>query len=167
MILSPEVINAALGNGTRVTVNTSNPNGHQAGNIRVGVMPGGTDGMIEPFSDPNVSLTLNAGAGGGAGSITINSPITDGEATLSLILSAPRGSITVNNSVTIGGSFSATAGTEINLNDAAGPIISTGGGGQTYNGPVVLLAAASLVDTGNGAIHFASTGGRRLRPGRK
>ena len=169
--LNPFVINDSLDNGTSVVVTTSNPNGTQSGNILVGVTAGGTDGQITLLYPTTVSLTLDAGAAGGAGSITVNSPITDAGSggTLSVVLNA-GGSIAFDNATTIAGtltatagihdaaatitvsasisahSFSATAGSAgtIDLDDATGAVVATTGGGQLYSSPVVLQAAASL-----------------------
>ena len=178
--LDPAVINASLAAGTSVTVTTSNPAGTQAGNIRVGVTPGGTDGQISGFNAPNaVTLTLNAGSGGGAGNITVNSPISDsGSANpLSLVLNA-GGGIAFSNTVTIAGSLNATAAINnpagaISVNAggtiraAAGITLAGGTGGislgdnVTASGSTVTLNSAGTIDQIAGAITAGTLIGQR------
>ena len=129
--IDPATIIASLNGGTSVTVTTSNPAGSQSGNILVGITAGGTDGQISGFiSATPVTLTLNAGAGGGTGGITINSPISDSGSTgaLSLVFNA-GGTIVFDNTATIAGSLSATAGI-----NGAGTISQTSAGILTANG---------------------------------
>ena len=140
-ILAPSIIEADLNNGTSVMVTTSNTRGTQAGNITVGQTLGGTDGEIQLTGTANVSLALDAGAGGGAGSITINSPITDGGSdggALTVVLLAPNGTINIANAISVAGSLTASS---INTSFSANV---TSGGAQIYNSPVTLAAPVTL-----------------------
>src|SRR5271165_213084 len=76
-MIPASTINNALNSGTSVDVTTTNSSGTQQGNILVGANPGGIDGEIALNNPNTVFLILNAGAGGGIGGITVNSPITD------------------------------------------------------------------------------------------
>ena len=123
--IAPLVITAALNAGTSVTVTTNNVLGSTQGNILVGQIAGGTDGQItmSAASATSATLILLAGAGGGTGGITINSPIGNtGSANLSLVLSA-GGNISVANQVSIAGTLTATAGV-----NGAGTISQTSAG---------------------------------------
>jgi hypothetical protein len=143
-ILYAATIEAALNAGTSVTVTTSNSGGTQQGNITVGQTAGGTDGVIALGAAQTVSLSLLAGAGGGAGSITINSPITDagsGGGALSLVLSAPQGGIAVNNAITVAGSLTANAG--------AGSI--------AVSAPIAITAGGAVSLDYSGSLSFTPT----------
>ncbi len=86
------------------------------------------------ISASNGGLVLNAGTSTATGSITISAPVA-------------------------AQSFSASTGVSgtINLDFNTSPVVTTSGGGQTYSNPVVLQANASVADSANGAIKFAST----------
>ena len=164
--LAANTIIAALNAGTSVTVQTTNPAGTEAGNILVGSGP--VDGTISGFNAPSaVTLTLNAGSGGGAGGITVNSPISDSGSTgaLSVVLTA-GGDITLDNSVTIGATLIATAGpaAAVNINSggaiaaAGGLALAAGSGGislvdnVTASGETVTLSSAGAISQTGGVI---------------
>jgi len=79
--------------------------------------------------------------------------IAAGTGGVTLTASGSGADVTLGSTVS-GNSFAATAGTSgaIRLNDGAATIVTTSGGGQSYNSPITLLADATLSDTGNGAI---------------
>lgn len=155
------ILAGVLDGGTSITVTTSNPAGTQAGNITV-------DNQIALLAPHAASLTLNAGAGGGAGTITLNQPIIDGGSgggTLSLILNA-GGGITFNSTVSIAGSLTATAG----MNAAGNITLGTNGflqvagfasfTNQSSNGLITLgLNGAANVGQLTGGVALHTTGG--------
>ncbi|HTI80757.1 MAG TPA: hypothetical protein VL614_09955 [Acetobacteraceae bacterium] len=138
-------LQTALGNG-KVVISTAGQGKLDQGNITVSApvtwtsansltLSADNDILIDaPISTTKGGLVLNAGTTTATGSITINAPV------------APQG-------------FAATAGTAgtINLNFDTAPVVTTGGAGQTYNSAIVLQADASITETGNGPIVFAST----------
>ena len=103
------------------------------------------------------TLTLNAD-----NNIAINAAITGTGLSKGLILAAgtttATGSITISAPINVN-TFSAVAGSSgtINLNSGTGAVVTTNGGGQSYGSPVVLQAAANVVDTLNGAVTFSHT----------
>src|SRR5712692_7575377 len=114
--LNATTIVNSLNAGTSVTVTTSNAGGTQPGNLTVDA----SIALTAQLSPQSESLTLLAGAGGGAGTITVNQPIQDASNnTLSLVLTA-GGSVAFNNLVNIAGSLTVTAG-----QNAAGAISQT------------------------------------------
>jgi len=174
-VLLASTINNALNNGTSVKVTTTNANGTQAGTITVGNIfdeESPNDGEILLSNRKTVTLTLDAGSGGGAGSIVINAPITDtgSNGALSLVLSAPNGGINVYNTISIGGNLNATAGSGgIGLFStvtaggmassliSAGPIdlespLATPGGSLTIQSGGDVFVYGSVTSAGNIAI---------------
>lgn len=131
-------------------------------NVVISTGGGGTDQGNITVSQPiawatATTLTLDAD-----NNIAINAAITGTLLSKALILAAgtttATGSITISAPIDVN-TFAATAGGSgtINLNSGTGAVVTTNGGGQTYGSPVVLQAAANVVDTLNGAIKFAST----------
>ena len=120
---------------------------------------GGTDQGNITVSQPitwatATTLTLDAD-----NNIAINAAITGTALSKGLVLAAgtttATGSITISAAINVN-TLAAAAGAAgtINLSDGAGAIVATNGGGQTYSSPVVLQAAANVVDTLNGAVKF-------------
>ncbi|HZK90680.1 MAG TPA: filamentous hemagglutinin N-terminal domain-containing protein, partial [Stellaceae bacterium] len=157
-------IQSALNGGTSVTVYTYNPNGTGTGNITV------ASPISVTTATQAVSLTLDAGVGytaltGGAGgtgtgSIAINSPISDSGSPkpLSLVLNA-GGGIAFDNTVTILGALSATAGI-----NGAGDItqtsaLSVGGASSFMNNSTGGIALNTATNSLQGVVSFDTTAG--------
>src|SRR5579859_2818461 len=129
----------------------------------------------------NVIISTAGSGKADQGNITISSGVTwttansltldaDNNILINAAISATKGGLVLNagtttatGSIVIGASvaaqsFSASAGASgtISLNFSTAPVVATSGGGQTYNSPVVLQADASVTDSGNGPINFAS-----------
>ena len=130
-------------------------------NVVISTGGGGTDQGNITVSQPitwatATTLTLSAD-----NDIAIGAAITGTGLSKGLILAAgtttPTGSITITAPISVT-KFAATAGSSgtINLSDGTETIVTTNGGGQAYSSPVVLQAAAKVVDTLNGAIKFAA-----------
>ncbi len=128
-------------------------------NVVISTGGGGTDQGNITVSQPitwatATTLTLDAD-----NNIAINAAITGTALSKGLVLAAgtttATGSITISAAINVN-TLAAAAGAAgtINLSDGAGAIVATNGGGQTYSSPVVLQAAANVVDTLNGAVKF-------------
>ena len=158
--------NNNLNNGTftatddpATVANTSIQNALATGNVVVTTTGAGTDKgniTVSATIDWSSSKTLSLLADD---NITINDAITGTNG--GLVLSA--GNTTNTGTITIGAPISVnnlagTAGSSGAIYLAStGSVVTTTGGGQSYNSPVVLQADATLTDTGNGTIQFAST----------
>src|SRR6202042_1912906 len=113
----------------------------------------GADGQISVTGGNGATLTLDAGAGYpgagtvNAGTITINSPISDSTGNpLSLVLNA-GGAIAFDNTVTILGTLTATAGINGAGNIIQTSALSVGGASsftnQSTNGLITLTGATN------------------------
>ncbi|MEK7217053.1 MAG: hypothetical protein AAB289_15825, partial [Chloroflexota bacterium] len=151
-------INSVLDGGTSVVITTANAaavtNG-TAGNITVSAPI--THGALGGAR----TLTLNAGAGGGAGSIFINDAITATNTanSLSVVLSSPLGNISfgagTGSITTFNGNVTANAPTGTvtlgAINTGTGTLGVTAGGAVTQNGSLT-IGGTTLVTAGANAI---------------
>jgi filamentous hemagglutinin family protein len=147
------VIQTSLNAGTSVTVTTSNPTGTQTGNITV-------DAAIAKTAGGDATLSLLAGAGGGAGGITISQPISSTTGKLSLVLTTTSGDVSFANTInTNSGTLTVNAGGAISQT-AAGVLTVHVGGATSLTGTSVTLTDATndLV----GPITLSTTGNASL-----
>src|SRR5208282_3182549 len=170
-MIPASTINNALNSGTSVDVTTTNSSGTQQGNILVGANPGGIDGEIALNNPNTVFLILNAGAGGGIGGITVNSPITDFGSGGNLFLSfLAGGSVVFNNTANITGNLTIVAGVHGPGTISGGPSLFVGGqssftnqssgGTISLSGMNALFRPISLNTTGAGGdVSLTNTGG--------
>ena len=160
-------IDAALQAGDNVTITTANGNNNSGtGSIMV-------NSSIAPAfnsrSATTVSLSLDA-----ANSININSSITSTGTVAPMFNVVLNSGESANNSaVTIAAAIGTATGNGVhslainpdsgtgvtggNINFSTGGTVTTNGGGQTFNGPVILATNTILADSNSGTIAFGGT----------